>query len=64
MRYTGCLHSTDHQAARYACRTTKARCSQLCEAGLGVAVLSAFDLALQVHSGQLLRLLPEWDWAF
>lgn len=34
---------------------------QLCEAGLGVAVLSAFDVAPHIQSGQLLRLLPAWD---
>lgn len=34
---------------------------QLCEAGLGVALLSALDVAPHVHSGQLLRLLPAWD---
>lgn len=34
---------------------------QLCEAGLGVALLSALDVQPQVHSGALLRLLPTWD---
>ena len=34
---------------------------QLCEAGLGVAVLSALDVAQAVRSGQLVRLLPQWD---
>lgn len=34
---------------------------QLCEAGLGVAVLSALDVVPSIQSGQLLRLLPDWD---
>lgn len=34
---------------------------QLCEAGLGLAVLAAVDVAPRVRSGQLLRLLPDWD---
>ncbi|MBD9401724.1 LysR family transcriptional regulator [Comamonas sp. CMM02] len=33
----------------------------LCEAGLGVAVLSAMDVTESVQSGRLVQLLPEWD---
>ncbi|WP_284335186.1 LysR family transcriptional regulator [Comamonas sp. NoAH] len=34
---------------------------QLCEAGLGVALLSALDAASAVQQGTLVRLLPQWD---
>lgn len=34
---------------------------QWCEAGLGVALLSALDAAASVRSGRLLRLLPQWN---
>jgi DNA-binding transcriptional LysR family regulator len=34
---------------------------QLCSEGLGLARLFSLEVANQVHSGQLLRLLPDWD---
>lgn len=34
---------------------------QLCEAGLGVALLSSLDVAEPVRQGRLVRLLPQWD---
>ncbi len=34
---------------------------QLCSEGLGLARLFSLEVADQVHSGQLLRLLPDWD---
>lgn len=34
----------------------------LCEAGLGLALLAAIDVAPLVEQGRLLRLLPDWDW--
>ena len=34
---------------------------QFCEAGLGIALLSAHDVATSLKSGMLVRLLPDWD---
>lgn len=34
---------------------------ELCEAGLGVALLSAIDVADRVRDGHLVRLLPDWE---
>lgn len=34
---------------------------QLCESGLGVAVLTSLDVMPLLASGRLLRLLPEWE---
>ncbi|WP_043340025.1 LysR substrate-binding domain-containing protein, partial [Comamonas sp. B-9] len=34
---------------------------QLCSEGLGLARLFSLEVADQVRSGQLLRLLPDWD---
>lgn len=39
----------------------RATVQQFCEAGLGVAVLSAHDVATSLREGRLVRLLPEWD---
>lgn len=39
----------------------RATVQQFCEAGLGVAVLSAHDVAASLREGRLVRLLPEWD---
>ena len=34
---------------------------QFCEAGLGLALLSAHDVAASLKAGSLVRLLPDWD---
>lgn len=34
---------------------------QLCQAGLGLAILSPIDIAGEIARGELVRLLPEWD---
>ncbi|MEG2976988.1 MAG: LysR substrate-binding domain-containing protein [Comamonas sp.] len=34
---------------------------QFCEAGLGIALLSAHDVAASLKNGTLVRLLPDWD---
>ncbi|CAM4305517.1 LysR family transcriptional regulator [Comamonas aquatilis] len=34
---------------------------QFCEAGLGVALLSAHDVTASLRAGRLVRLLPDWD---
>lgn len=34
---------------------------QLCESGLGVAVLTCMDVMPLLADGRLVRLLPEWD---
>ena len=34
---------------------------QFCEAGLGLALLSAHDVAASLETGSLVRLLPDWD---
>lgn len=34
---------------------------QFCEAGLGIALLSAHDVATSLKNGRLVRLLPDWD---
>lgn len=39
----------------------RATVQQFCEAGLGVAVLSAHDVAASLREGRLVRLLPQWD---
>lgn len=53
---TYALQTTAHIASNH-----QAAIQQLCEAGLGVAVLSALDVADTVRSGHLVRLLPEWQ---
>lgn len=39
----------------------RASVQQFCEAGLGLALLSAHDVADSLRQGRLLRLLPDWD---
>jgi DNA-binding transcriptional LysR family regulator len=34
---------------------------QFCEAGLGLALLSAHDVAASLETGSLVHLLPDWD---
>lgn len=38
----------------------RAAVQQFCEAGLGIALLSAHDAADSLRSGRLIRLLPQW----
>lgn len=45
------LMSSNHRAA----------VQQFCEAGLGLALLSAHDVTASLRQGRLLRLLPQWD---
>ena len=39
----------------------RAAVQQFCEAGLGLALLSAHDVTASLREGRLLRLLPQWD---
>ena len=39
----------------------RAAVQQFCEAGLGLALLSAHDVTASLRQGRLLRLLPQWD---
>lgn len=39
----------------------RAAVQQLCEAGLGLAMLSAHDVAASLREGRLVRLLPSWE---
>lgn len=39
----------------------RAAVQQFCEAGLGLALLSAHDVTASLRDGRLLRLLPQWD---
>ncbi|RGE46167.1 LysR family transcriptional regulator [Comamonas testosteroni] len=39
----------------------RATVQQFCEAGLGLAQLSAHDVADSLHSGKLVQLLPDWE---
>ena len=39
----------------------RAAVQQFCEAGLGLALLSAHDVTASLRQGRLLRLLPRWD---
>ena len=39
----------------------RATVQQFCEAGLGLALLSAHEVAASLHSGKLVQLLPEWE---
>ncbi|MDR0217034.1 MAG: LysR family transcriptional regulator [Comamonas sp.] len=39
----------------------RAAVQQFCEAGLGLALLSAHDVTSSLRQGRLLRLLPQWD---
>ena len=34
---------------------------QMCEAGLGLALMGSMDVHEQLHTGRLIRLLPEWS---
>ena len=49
-----------HTTPRIICNQQQAL-QQLCTEGLGLAKLAAMDVADQVASGQLVRVLPDWD---
>ena len=49
------------QAAPQMSSNHRAAVQQFCEAGLGLALLSAHDVTASLREGRLLRLLPQWD---
>lgn len=60
-RHTDTGETWNLQVQPHAASNNQLSIQQMCEAGLGLALLGSMDVADALAAGRLLRLLPDWD---